>query len=73
MPFNSIFAWVMKKRIHQIELFKKYPNYVQEELLLKLINTAKNTEYGIEKDFATIHKYTDCAGERGLGRPQSNN
>lgn len=56
---NSIISWFLKKRIHQIELFKKYPNDVQEELLLKLINTAKNTEYGIEKDFATIHKYTD--------------
>ena len=28
---NSIFTWFMKKRIHQIELFMKYPHDVQEE------------------------------------------
>ncbi len=56
---NSIISWFLKKRIHQIELFMKYPNDVQEELLLRLINTAKNTEFGIKKEFTTIHKYTD--------------
>ena len=56
---NSIISWFLKKRIHQIELFTKYPNDVQEELLLRLINTAKNTEFGIEKEFTAIHKYTD--------------
>ena len=56
---NSIISWFLKKRKHQIELFLKYPNDVQEELLLKLINTAKNTEFGVEKEFATIKKYSD--------------
>ena len=56
---NSIISWFLKKRKHQIELFMKYPNDVQEELLLKLVNTAKNTEFGVEKEFATIKKYTD--------------
>lgn len=36
----------MKKRIHQIDLFKKYPHEVQEELFHNLIDTAKNTEWG---------------------------
>ncbi|CAI8310244.1 MAG: Uncharacterised protein [Polaribacter sp. SA4-10] len=56
---NSIISWFLKKRKHQIELFMKYPNDIQEELLLKLVNTAKNTEFGVEKEFATIKKYTD--------------
>ena len=48
---NSILSWLLKKRKHQIELFLKYPKDVQEEVLLRLVNTAKNTEFGIEKEF----------------------
>ena len=54
---NSILTWVMQKRIHQIELFIKYPNEVQEELFKKLLQTAKNTEFGLQYDFATINTY----------------
>ncbi|HTE30028.1 MAG TPA: GH3 auxin-responsive promoter family protein, partial [Chryseolinea sp.] len=54
---NSILTWVMQKRIHQIELFMKYPNEVQEELLKKLIQTAKSTEFGTSYDFASIQTY----------------
>lgn len=55
MPIiNSFFSWIMKKRIHQIELFIKYPHDVQEELLRKLLLTAKNTEIGKFFDFASI-------------------
>jgi hypothetical protein len=38
---NSFVSWVLKQRIHQIELFLKYPNEVQEELLLDLIQSSK--------------------------------
>ncbi|HEY5916884.1 MAG TPA: GH3 auxin-responsive promoter family protein, partial [Chryseolinea sp.] len=51
---NSILTWVMQKRIHQIELFIKYPNEVQEELFKKLINSAKGTEFGLRYDFSSI-------------------
>jgi hypothetical protein len=44
--FNSVFTWFMKKRIHQIELFMKYPNEVQEEWFEQLIAGAENTEWG---------------------------
>lgn len=44
--FNSIVTWVMKKRIHQIDLFRKYPHDVQNELFSNLISTAKDTEWG---------------------------
>jgi hypothetical protein len=36
----------MKKRIHDIDLFRKYPHEVQAELFQNLISTAKDTEWG---------------------------
>lgn len=56
---NSIISWFLKKRKHQMELFLKYPLDVQEELLFKLLNTAKNTEFGKEHYFSAIRDYTD--------------
>jgi phenylacetate-coenzyme A ligase PaaK-like adenylate-forming protein len=56
---NSIISWFLRKRKHQIELFLKYPIDVQDELLLKLLNTAKNTEFGKEKNFASLKNHTD--------------
>ncbi|HKZ36009.1 MAG TPA: GH3 auxin-responsive promoter family protein [Chryseolinea sp.] len=50
-------TWVIQKRIHQIELFIKYPHEVQEELFKKLIQTAKNTEFGELYDFSSIQTY----------------
>jgi hypothetical protein len=57
MPFNSIFSWIIKKRIHQIELFKKYPVEVQMEWFQKLISTAKDTEWGKKYGYDSIHSY----------------
>ena len=51
---NSILSWIMKKRIHQIEFFMKYPNEVQEEWLFNLINSARNTEWGRKYDYKSI-------------------
>ncbi|MDB5021167.1 MAG: hypothetical protein JWQ28_2294, partial [Pedobacter sp.] len=51
---NSIFTWYMKKRVHQIELFMKYPLDVQEEWFHSLISTAENTEWGNKYDYASI-------------------
>lgn len=56
---NSIISWFLKKRKHQIELFLKYPEDVQNELLLKLLNTAKNTEFGKEHQFSIIKNHAD--------------
>jgi hypothetical protein len=55
---NSIAAWFLKKRFHQIELFLKYPNEVQNELLLTLIDIAKDTEIGKKHDFESIKNYS---------------
>ena len=51
---NSIFTWYMKKRIHQIELFMKYPLDVQDEWLHTLISSAENTEWGKLYDYQSI-------------------
>lgn len=44
----------MKKRIHQIELFMKYPDDVQNEWLIKLTQSAKDTEWGKKHDYKNI-------------------
>jgi len=59
MPFNSIFSWIIKKRIHQIELFKKYPLEVQSEVFQQLLEKGKSTEFGEKFDFKSISSYTD--------------
>lgn len=51
---NSIASWLMKKRMHQIELFMKYPHDVQNEWLLNLVDTAKNTSFGKKHGFKYI-------------------
>ncbi|MES2240433.1 MAG: GH3 auxin-responsive promoter family protein [Bacteroidota bacterium] len=58
---NSFASWVLKQRIHQIELFLKYPNEVQEELLMNLISAARNTVLGRKYDYASINSYATFA------------
>lgn len=47
----------MKKRIHQIELFMKYPNEVQNDVLKKLLKTAQKTEFALKYGFKDIKDY----------------
>ncbi len=54
---NSIFTWLMKKRIHQIELFIKYPIEVQQEWFRSLTADARETEWGRKFDYKSIHNY----------------
>ena len=54
---NSIASWLLKKRMHQIELFIKYPNEVQNDILLNLINSAKDTFIGKKYNFNSIKNY----------------
>jgi len=55
---NSIASWLMKKRMHQIELFIKYPNDVQQEWLLSLVKDASDTEFGMKHHFKEIENYS---------------
>ena len=56
---NSFVSWIIKKRIHQIDLFRKYPVDVQNEHFKKLISTAKNTGWGKEYDYNSINNISD--------------
>ena len=52
---------MLKQRIHQIELFLKYPNEVQEELLMNLIRASENTVIGQQYDYDSINSYASFA------------
>jgi len=58
---NTVASWLLKKRLHQIEFFLKYPIEVQDELLMGLVVFAKDTEMGKNYDFSSIQNYTDFA------------
>ncbi|NOU46754.1 MAG: GH3 auxin-responsive promoter family protein [Bacteroidales bacterium] len=51
---NTLVSWLMNKRIHQIELFIKYPHDVQAEWFNRLIYMGKTTEWGKKYDFKSI-------------------
>ncbi len=55
----SILNWLNVKRLHQINLFKEYPNEVQKEELLGLIDEAKDTWWGKKYDFASISNHEE--------------
>src|SRR6187549_3188672 len=60
MPIiNSIFSWIMKQRIHQMELFIKYPVEVQEEWFRKLIQSGRFSEWGHLYDYASVKSISD--------------
>lgn len=56
---NSVLSWWIKKRIHQIELFNKYPIEVQNEVFKKLIATAKDTEWGKKYGYSSVKSIAD--------------
>lgn len=56
---NSVILWFMKKRMHQIELFMKYPHDVQEEWFKKLIAAGRQTEWGRKYGYDSINTYEE--------------
>jgi hypothetical protein len=59
MPISSIFGWLMKKRIHQIDLFRKYPIEVQREWMERLILKGRGTKFGERYNFNDIENYEE--------------
>lgn len=49
----------MKKRVHQIDLFRKYPHDVQNQLFAKLLSQGTKTLYGATHHFDKIKSYED--------------
>ncbi len=54
---NTFLSWLIKKRLHKIELFIKYPHQSQKNVLTKLLQNAKRTEFGKEHGFKDITTY----------------
>lgn len=58
---NSLMSWIMKKRMHQIELFMKYPSEVQNEWFENLIYNGRHTEWGKKHGYTSIKTPADFA------------
>ena len=56
---SSIASWILKKRIHEIELYKKYPHNVQHDCFMDLIHQAEETEWGRKYKYASIQSEDD--------------
>ena len=51
---HSIASWIMKKRLHSIELFMQYPEEVQGDVLQQLVHRATPTSWGETYDYASL-------------------
>lgn len=56
---KSIITWGNTKRLHEIDLFRRFPMEVQEETLLKLIDRAKDTTIGKLYAFQNIQSVAE--------------
>lgn len=55
MPLiNSIISWLNVKRLHQIDLFRRYPDNVQNEQFRTLIEKSADTSWGKAHDYGKI-------------------
>lgn len=60
MPLlNSLISWVNTIRLNQIKEYTSQPSEIQKEQLLKLINTAKDTEFGKKYNYKSITNIRD--------------
>jgi len=59
IAFSTLFSWLLKKRVHQIELFMKFPCDVQREVLNGLLDRAQDTEFGKKYNFSQIRTEKD--------------
>lgn len=57
MAFSSVFSWLIKKRVRQIDLFKEFPLEVQNELLSGLVHRGVETEWGRRYGFTGIDSF----------------
>ena len=56
---KSLVRWLNTKRLHQIDLFRRFPMEVQEETLFKLLEKGKNSEYGRKLGFDKFSGISD--------------
>lgn len=53
-PLNALLAYLLKKRMQQIELFRSNPHEAQLEVFHRLIKAARYTTWGRRYDYASI-------------------
>lgn len=63
MALDFVLSWFLKKRQHQIDLFKKYPLEVQQEIFTSHLQNGANTEYGSRFNFSQIKDSATFAKE----------
>lgn len=51
---SSIASWLMEKRIEEIARYNKHSPDIQKETLFELINSARDTEWGIKNKYQTF-------------------
>ncbi|MBL7963908.1 MAG: GH3 auxin-responsive promoter family protein [Flavobacteriales bacterium] len=54
MPVNALFAFLIKKRLQQIALFRDDPHGAQLEVFHRLVRAARYTEWGRRFDYESI-------------------
>lgn len=59
MAFNSVFSWIMKKRLHQIDFFKNHPLDVQAVVFDHLLSAGKETSFGRCHKLESVTTYSD--------------
>lgn len=60
MPLiNSVINWLNTSRIYQIELYGKHPHDIQSEVLFRLVQSARDTEWGKRYDYNSIRTIED--------------
>lgn len=59
MPFNTVFSWFIKKRVHQIDLFRKFPCEVQQEWFEKLLENGRLTAFGRDHGLHMVRTMED--------------
>ena len=64
MPLlNSVIQWINIRRNYQIQYYREYPFEIQNEILLSLLNNAKDTEWGKKynyRNISTVKNFQDA-------------
>lgn len=55
----SVVTWLNNKRLNQIELYRKYPEEIQQKVLKGLLAKASNTEWGRKYGYSSITTIRD--------------
>jgi len=57
--FNPLLRWAMLRPMERIEQFVKFPYESQNSVLMRLVASAKDTEWGKRYNYAAIRHYED--------------